>query len=464
MGLLPKLVALLLLHGTGAEPVCTGSALCAVVEGGAWLAGACADVAAMGVVGQAIAAPLCTAGGATMAVGAAAIGAGVAAHYAIGGTVDLVNHLRGRNSECRWSESRSECLQRAEQRAAEERRAAEQRAAAEKKAVVHRATVIGSVCALLAAGLYTMLHPPAAIRRLNGRRALRTELLRAADPETTSHTKFCASVSSLSYADRRAGLAGLASHLHVDEAVLHDAKARGEAGLALIAEEFAISATEVQRQYLEYVLHGVADGATSVAGETLDVGRRGERLSDFCRHESAVRAGLLTPHVVALRLYSTGLYSALTAPMRDAAAAAAAHPHPFAITVAFIDDAVKKLRRVDHDEPIVLYRGVADVSVPGEFLANGGTEVAMMSTTTDLRTACDFAVTGRTTEAVLLRLRTTTCHQRGADISFLSAFPAECERLFPPLTYLQPCGFDEDNLRVGNVNFRVLDVVPILAC
>jgi len=39
---------------------------------------------------------------------------------------------------------------------------------------------------------------------------------------------------------------------------------------------------------------------------------------------------------------------------------------------------------------------------------------------------------------VLLRLRTSTFMQRGADLSFLSAFPGEAEVLFPPLTFLKP--------------------------
>ena len=87
----------------------------------------------------------------------------------------------------------------------------------------------------------------------------------------------------------------------------------------------------------------------------------------------------------------------------------------------------------------------------------------MLSTTTDLSTACAFAADGETDAAVLLQLRTTTPHQRGADVAFLSAWPAEREYLFPPLTYLQPTGFDVADIRVGRTSFRVIDVVPFLA-
>ena len=37
---------------------------------------------------------------------------------------------------------------------------------------------------------------------------------------------------------------------------------------------------------------------------------------------------------------------------------------------------------------------------------------------------------------MLMRLRTSGSLMRGADVSFLSAFPAEAEVLYPPLTQL----------------------------
>ena len=39
---------------------------------------------------------------------------------------------------------------------------------------------------------------------------------------------------------------------------------------------------------------------------------------------------------------------------------------------------------------------------------------------------------------MLLKLETTSFMQRGADLSFLSAFPAEAEILYPPLTFMEP--------------------------
>ena len=49
---------------------------------------------------------------------------------------------------------------------------------------------------------------------------------------------------------------------------------------------------------------------------------------------------------------------------------------------------------------------------------------------------------------------------RGPDISFLSAFPAEEEFLFPPLSYLEPAG-ETQTLRVDDATFTVIDVHPV---
>ena len=61
--------------------------------------------------------------------------------------------------------------------------------------------------------------------------------------------------------------------------------------------------------------------------------------------------------------------------------------------------------------------------------------------------------------------------QRGADLSFLSAFPAESEILFPPLTFLEPKGGAEGKpktIKVAETTgteeaaivFTVISVVP----
>ena len=58
-------------------------------------------------------------------------------------------------------------------------------------------------------------------------------------------------------------------------------------------------------------------------------------------------------------------------------------------------------------------------------------------TTTDLAVALQYS----TSQASLLfKIKTKSFMQRGADLSYLSAFPGERELLYPPLTFLQPTG------------------------
>ena len=51
---------------------------------------------------------------------------------------------------------------------------------------------------------------------------------------------------------------------------------------------------------------------------------------------------------------------------------------------------------------------------------------------------------------------------RGADLSYLSAFPAEAEFLYPPLTFLAPTGQREE-VSVEGVTFTVVEVSPRFA-
>ena len=48
---------------------------------------------------------------------------------------------------------------------------------------------------------------------------------------------------------------------------------------------------------------------------------------------------------------------------------------------------------------------------------------------------------------------------RGAELSFLSAFPGEQEVLYPPLTYMRPTGKVSTH-RLGRGDVRIVEVVP----
>ena len=62
---------------------------------------------------------------------------------------------------------------------------------------------------------------------------------------------------------------------------------------------------------------------------------------------------------------------------------------------------------------------------------------------------------------MLFRLRTSNALTRGADVSFLSAFPGEKEILFPPLTHLRTLGKARE-MEVRGIRFHVVDVEPII--
>ena len=68
------------------------------------------------------------------------------------------------------------------------------------------------------------------------------------------------------------------------------------------------------------------------------------RLADFEAHGYSREAGLKTPHVLALRLYTTAAFKSLVNPLRDRSRTSA---HPFPHTIHFINEAIRKLRAVD---------------------------------------------------------------------------------------------------------------------
>ena len=97
-----------------------------------------------------------------------------------------------------------------------------------------------------------------------------------------------------------------------------------------------------------------------------------------------------------------------------------------------------------------------NANIPEEFTKLGGTELAPMSTTSDLRVAMAYSASKN---ALILRLNTSSFMERGADIGFLSAFPDEKEILYPPLTFLRPTGAKQ-TIVVGDANVPIMEVIP----
>ena len=247
----------------------------------------------------------------------------------------------------------------------------------------------------------------------------------------------------------------------------------------------SLAGTDVDKECLAYVLYAEAgssdltfqgglkrdcdeNGAVLESRTVCDgAARRGMLLRDFVAHEHSRLANLEQAHVVALRLYTTAAFESINNPLRDWARYERGEPHPLPATVALLRDALTKLRSVEAEvsresasSQLLLYRGMKDVAAPDSFMADGGTELAPMSTTSDLSVALRYSASRTmTSDHVLLRLITDSFYDRGPNVSFLSAFPNEAEYLFPPLTYLQPTGRTE-TVSASGMSYQVVDVKP----
>ena len=198
--------------------------------------------------------------------------------------------------------------------------------------------------------------------------------------------------------------------------------------------------------------NGLRDDRKTASGE-------GMRLADFVEHPSAKLAGLKPEHIAAIRLYSTAAFKSINNPLRDRRRTA---PHPLPATVYFLAEAMKRLRTVtagsaDAHRTLDLWRGMAQTRFgSSNFFQTGGTELAPMSTTSDAAVAVAYAASAR---ALVFKVRSTSFMDRGADISWCSAFPGEKEFLYPPLTYLKPTGRREV-VKEGAAEFEVVEVAP----
>lgn len=108
---------------------------------------------------------------------------------------------------------------------------------------------------------------------------------------------------------------------------------------------------------------------------------------------------------------------------------------------------------------IILWRGMRDLHATNSFLVRGGTELAPMSTTTNINIAARYARAGRDNHSLVFRLRSSTFMNLGCDLMAFSAFPHEKEALYPPLTYLQPTG-KPHQLVYDGCTYTILDVEP----
>merc|ERR1711920_870076 len=94
-----------------------------------------------------------------------------------------------------------------------------------------------------------------------------------------------------------------------------------------------------------------------------------------------------------------------------------------------------------------------DMDVESDFMLKGGTEIACMSTSSDLRVVASYA---KSECPMIFRICADTFMNQGSDISWLSMYPSESEVLFPPLTFLD----FKKRVPIKNHDGCVVHVVP----
>ena len=252
---------------------------------------------------------------------------------------------------------------------------------------------------------------------------------------------------------------GLHHRLQVDEDEISD-RLKKDVAIDAMREEVAKLGDPVVSEHLRYVLEEKASEKVYPNG-VRDKGNVGKTLDDFAADPSAVTANLTTAETAALRLYTTIAFRVINNPLRDTKSG---NPHPLPVTVMLIARGIKKLRTIGAKDKSavqakVLLRGMKNVRASDAFVELGGTELAPMSTTTEIKTATEYSMSDN---SLIFYIYTKNSMQRGADIQFLSAFPAEAEVLYPPLTYLQPTGRMQE-VAVEGRRFTVVEVEPTVA-
>lgn len=301
------------------------------------------------------------------------------------------------------------------------------------------------------------------------------ELCESPERAVAGTDKFCPTVFTLTCGRPAVSARGVIPYMRVAEEHVY----RGlSEGLSAVMREIMSRGTDVDKYCIDYVVHRATGSSERLfANGALDDGRPdGMVLADFMAHPAAITAGLSLAHVACLRYYTTQGYRSLNDPLRVLASQGSlADPskmeaHPFPVTMVFLSEAIKRLRAVGAEKgarPKDLWRGMRNVKAPSAFYRDGGTEFAPMSTSTDLKVAIQYALghsneaRQKTSHALVLKLLTQTFMDRGADLAWCSAFPAEAEVLYPPLCYLQPTGRKEV-MRMNGQTFTVVECVPRL--
>jgi Ca2+-binding EF-hand superfamily protein len=175
-----------------------------------------------------------------------------------------------------------------------------------------------------------------------------------------------------------------------------------------------------------------------------DTGNKGKKLRDFHNDLASVLAGLFIYEVLILRLYTSSTYRLFNTPMRSLFTSDGQKlRHPLRFTIYVLTEGIKKLRAVEakcnpegFNKSQELWRGMKDMKLDEIFESVGGTEMAVMSTTSNKDVALKYA----SSESALVFKYKTVGLTRGVKIQFLSLYPKEVEYVYPPLTFLSVVG------------------------
>ena len=184
----------------------------------------------------------------------------------------------------------------------------------------------------------------------------------------------------------------------------------------------------------------------------------GLSLADFVAKPAARKVKLTEAHVLALRLYTSNSYPRINEPLRKCT-----KPHPFAATTFFAAEALRLLRELRVQDGIqrrFFWRGLENMGATKEFFGQGGTEMACMSTTEVEDVARGFAKVGIAKNPLLLKIKTTSCMDCGAELAWISMYPEEKEVLFPPLTFLKPEKIEGQAVGGAPADCTIITVVP----
>ena len=320
---------------------------------------------------------------------------------------------------------------------------------------------------------------------------------------------------------------GIFEFMQVDE---NTTRAAMSLGLDAIVAEVEAAGTDDDRECLNYILHEVAGKSERTFQNGWrrddDPRRTGMTLDSFVRDTRSQEARLSEAHVVAERLYTTAAFRSLNNPLRDIVGSDPPRlrvPHPMPCTIAFIYEALKKMRAVTTtgedaadaligkpplpreqnveaaelgESPLAateavamangeasaparktrsgsdakdggpsktryLWRGMRGLRVSASFLEQGGTELAPMSTTNDMKIAVKYTRPEPGGFALLFMLKVESFMSLGADLAYLSAFPQEQEFLYPPLTYIKPTGQLHEYTHSNGAQYTIIEVTPI---